>query len=113
MPPLHYVSTSGESLDLKAVDLTRDGLLHGRARIAPDNVVVTHVWGPCPRCKDPIDVLQAHLPTGDDPQSDGTLPFTVEVACRCDRVQHPGAPSTGGCGASFRLEVPFSDPNLF
>jgi hypothetical protein len=110
---LPYARTSGMALDLKAADMMRDGLLHARARIAPDDVVVTHVWGPCPRCKDPIDVLQAFHPEGHGPSPDLAVPYPVDVVCDCDAPHHHAAPEYGGCGASFRIEVPFSDPSLF
>lgn len=113
MQPLPYASTLGVALDLKAVDMMRDGLLHARARVAPDNVVVTHVWGPCPRCKDPIDVLQTHHSLDAERQSVGALSYLIDVLCKCDGPSHPGAPTDGGCGASFRLDVPFADPNFF
>lgn len=113
MPPLPYARAAGVALDLKAADMMRDGLLHARVRAAPDDVVVTHVWGPCPRCKDPIDVLRAFHPEGGDPAPAATVPYPVEVVCRCDGPRHPGAPESGGCGASFRLDVQFSDPSQF
>ncbi|KAB1159032.1 hypothetical protein F6X68_09910 [Micromonospora sp. AMSO12t] len=113
MGSLSYARTSGTALDFKAADMMRDDLLHARARLAPNDVVVTHVWGPCPRCKDPIDVLQAFHPNGDEPAPDGAAPYPVDVACDCAAPWHGGASDMGGCGATFRLEVPFSDPSLF
>ncbi|WP_338673415.1 hypothetical protein V1460_10135 [Streptomyces sp. SCSIO 30461] len=103
------------------MDLLKEGLLHGQARHAPHQVVVTHVWGHCPRCKHRIDVLQTHHPASvrehgppSGPSAGGEQhaprrkeTFVLAVACACPAGLHPGAPEAGGCGVSFRIEVPF------
>ncbi|MFF3397534.1 hypothetical protein ACFYW6_03330 [Streptomyces sp. NPDC002659] len=99
------------------MDLLKEGLLHGQARHAPHQVVVTHVWGHCPRCKHRIDVLQTHDPAsgGDQDPPSGEVrqvsrdrdTFVLTVACACPPGAHPAAPASGVCGVSFRLEVPF------
>ncbi|MER5379020.1 hypothetical protein ABT040_01910 [Streptomyces sp. NPDC002688] len=99
------------------MDLLKEGLLNGQARHAPHQVVVTHVWGHCPRCKHRIDVLQTHHPGsapeqdplfGDEQQVPETKEmFVLTVACVCPAGLHPGAPEAGGCGTSFRIKVPF------
>ncbi|MFJ9804276.1 hypothetical protein [Streptomyces wuyuanensis] len=120
---LPHAESPEASWSHKALDLVKEGLLHGQARHAPHRVVVTHVWGHCPRCKHRIDVLQTHQPgtavrdaveggrgvprSGVSGRPDGTEVFTVAVACSCPPNGHPGAPPKGGCGASFRVQVPF------
>ncbi len=102
------------------------GELRGEV-ISSSGIIRSRVWGPCPRCGHVIDDRQtltavANLPgTGwrhaRAPAPAQSLPdepdfLDVDVSCGCG-APHPGAPATtGGCGVSFRVELPLrlADP---
>lgn len=108
-----FTGPSDPALDFKAEDMMREGLLQARARVAPPSAVVTHVWGPCPRCKHPIDVLVPYEVVNYEEQARSDVFFRVLVTCACEADSHPWKDGAGGCGVSFWLNVPFSGPKLF
>jgi hypothetical protein len=91
------------------------GVLSGEIKARSD-VAWSRVWGPCPRCKHPIDDEQTLTAiTGlSRPGTRGTkglLPsrMDVDITCGCGE-RHAGAPEgVYGCGVSFRVDLPVQD----
>jgi hypothetical protein len=121
---LPYQQTCALEWTEKAFSMLESGNLHGAAYRAPEQVVVTRVWGECPRCGHTLNDQQTHdaitnLTGGTRrtfdhrPKAAQAAPpgvFTVDVTCECADATHPSTPTSGaGCGVSFRVEVPFAD----
>jgi hypothetical protein len=105
----------------KAFEMLERGDLHGEV-VSRNDVVLSRVWGPCPRCGHALDDRQTHTAvtnlmgrerrraggTETEPPGQAISPVfhRVDVSCGCgDR--HSGAPAgQTGCGVSFRVEVP-------
>ena len=121
---LPYQQTCAPEWTEKAFTMLEGRQLYGQAYHAPEQVVVTRVWGRCPRCGHTLSDQQTHdaitnLTGGSrrifdrrpkDPQAATPEVFPVDVTCGCASGTHLGAPTAGaGCGVSFRVEVRFTD----
>lgn len=106
----------------KAFGMIERGELHGDV-ISSRGIMRSRVWGPCPRCKHPLDDRQTltavtNLPSGgwrgvdfyprtrSGAETAEPVFYDVDVSCGCGD-SHAGAPTgTTGCGVSFRVELP-------
>jgi hypothetical protein len=120
-----YEMTSDYVWTEKAYQSLQEGRdMHGEV-ISRDGVLVSRVWGQCPRCQHLLDDRQTltALPGligvrgGDqvEAEQDESHPawrYTrVDVSCGCGDA-HQGAPGgRTGCGASFRVELPVQENN--
>lgn len=106
--PEFWLETGGfdYSWTLKAYDLLVEEKIKAEVRIV-DNVEVSVVSGPCPRCGHEFTDSQVHTAVtergtlGVDPVESEVR--EIDLWCDCGR-EHPGRPETGkGCGIAYRV----------
>lgn len=127
-----YEMTSDYVWTEKAYQSLQEGRdMHGEV-ISRDGVLVSRVWGQCPRCQHFLDDRQTltalpgligvrggdrvergagRVETEQDESPSAWRYTRVDVSCGCGDA-HQGAPGgKTGCGVSFRVELPVQENN--
>jgi hypothetical protein len=101
-----------------AFDLLEIGTLRAEVEEPCPGLRWSHVWGPCPRCRHPLDDWQplsavtGLVSRSGSAEHDIAEIESIDITCGCG-TGHLGAPNgMTGCGVSFRVELePVPDSN--